>query len=61
MSLAEQARRVVAELRAWAARGWDGWDVDRARHGRAIAPPWAGERGRASAARGREAQRRARL
>lgn len=52
----EQLRRgaklVVAELREWARRDRDGWDVARARGGRAVCAPWMGERGRASALRG---------
>lgn len=47
------ARRVVAELRAWARRDRDGWDVARVRSGRrSFASPWQGERGKASALRG---------
>jgi hypothetical protein len=46
------AARVVAELRAWARRDRDGWDVARARGGRPVAAPWMGERGRAAALRG---------
>lgn len=46
------ARRVVAELRAWAHRDRDGWGVARARGGRPVAAPWVGERGRAAALRG---------
>lgn len=46
------ASRVVAELRAWARRDRDGWDVARARGGRAFSSPWQGERGRTSALKG---------
>lgn len=56
MNLAQwkrEARRVVAELHAWAKRDRDGWAVARVRDGRRAFPsPWLGERGKASALRG---------
>lgn len=59
-SLRREAARVVAELRAWAKRDRDGWDVARARDGRRwFAPAWAGERGKESARRGSQASARA--
>ena len=48
-----EAGRVVAELRAWAKRDRDGWDIARGRAARPVAAPWFGEKGRASADRGR--------
>lgn len=47
------AALVVGELRAWAARDRDGWQVAAARSGRPVAAPWYGPRGRESADRGR--------
>lgn len=59
-SIRREAARVVAELRAWARRDRDGWDVARARDGRRwFAPAWAGERGKESARRGSQASARA--
>lgn len=54
-----EAARVSAELRAWAKRDRDGWDVARGRSGRAVAAPWAGARGKAAALRGSQASARA--
>lgn len=50
--LRRSAGRVVAELRAWARRDLDGWDVARAGGSRPVMAPWMGERGRAAALRG---------
>lgn len=48
------ARRVVAELHAWARRDLDGWGVARARDGRrrSYSPDTSSARYRESAARG---------
>ena len=50
------AKRIVSELRAWAQRGHDGWDIACKRAGRrrgsGFAMEWMGPRGRASALRG---------
>ena len=48
------ARRVVAELHAWARRDLDGWAVARAREGRrrSYSPDTSSARYRESAARG---------
>ena len=49
-----EAKRVVAELHAWAARDRDGWDVARVRDGRrrSYSPDTTSARYRESALRG---------